>query len=181
MPVPQNKTHTASAPSSGRPFLRPKRTPACKTVHNHNKRKQGNLIQKDSLFKVTILFIRVASCAKRITSFFVSFRAAITSSWLQACFTVLISTVLFLYFLTVFLYFRVLTSGPMTQASTLYLMTSEMHVSSLGLTTCLATALASGCRVLPFSIGQCHLFGGRKKFLCVYNRCSEYKQNKQIK
>lgn len=31
-------------------------------------------------------------------------------------------------------FFSVLTSDPMTQAFTLYLMTSEMHVLSLGLT-----------------------------------------------
>lgn len=33
-----------------------------------------------------------------------------------------------------FFFFSVLTSDPMTQAFTLYLMTSEMHVLSLGLT-----------------------------------------------
>lgn len=33
-----------------------------------------------------------------------------------------------------FVFFSVLTSDPMTQAFTLYLMTSEMHVLSLGLT-----------------------------------------------
>lgn len=68
-------------------------------------KKQENPIQKDSLFKVEILFIRVASCAKRITCFFVSFNTVNTSSWFQTYITVLfifslslsLDTVLFPY------------------------------------------------------------------------------------
>lgn len=46
-PVLKNKTHTASAPSSGRHYICPKHTPACRTVHTTTTKEYN----KETLYK----------------------------------------------------------------------------------------------------------------------------------